>query len=97
MAQLSHDDILVLARLSRLHLSEDEVEQFRVEISAILQFVEQLQNVDLSGLEPTYQVTGLTNVLRPDEVKDYGIKPEDLLKNAPATEKGQIKVRRVMQ
>lgn len=96
MAKLTRDDVLVLARLARLHLSEDEVKQFTDEISAILQFVEQLQSVDLEALEPTYQVTGLTNVMRPDEIKDYGTSPEQLLKNAPATEKGHIKVKRVL-
>lgn len=96
MTKLTRDDVLKLARLSRLHLSEDEVDQFAKEIAAILNYVEQLQSVDLDSREPTYQVSGLTNVTRPDEVKDYGAAPEELLKNAPATEKGHIKVRRVL-
>jgi aspartyl-tRNA(Asn)/glutamyl-tRNA(Gln) amidotransferase subunit C len=97
MADLSSKDILKLARLARLQLSDEEVEQFRGEISAILAYVEQLQKVDTKGLEPTYQVTGLKNVMRPDEVKDYGTTAEELLKNAPATEKGHFKVRRILQ
>ncbi len=97
MADLTQKDILKLARLARLHLSDEEVEQFRTEISAILGYVEQLQKVDTKGLEPTYQVTGLKNVTRPDEIKDYGPSPEDLLKNAPATEKGHFKVKRILQ
>jgi aspartyl-tRNA(Asn)/glutamyl-tRNA(Gln) amidotransferase subunit C len=96
MAKLSREDVLKLARLARLHLSEDEVNQFLDEISAILQYVEQLQGVDLDDLAPTYQVTGLKNVMRPDEVVDYGTSPEELLKNVPATEDGHIKVRRVL-
>ena len=66
------------------------------DISAILGYVEQLQKVDLKGVEPTYQVTGLKNVMRPDVIKDYGVSPEALLKNAPATEKGHIKVKRML-
>jgi aspartyl-tRNA(Asn)/glutamyl-tRNA(Gln) amidotransferase subunit C len=58
--------------------------------------VEQLQNVDVSKLEPTAQVTGLVNVTRPDEEKDYGTTPAELLKNAPATESGHIKVKRML-
>lgn len=85
-----------LARLSRLHLTDEEIAQFTDEISAILGYVEQLQKVDLKGVEPTYQVTGLKNVMRPDEIKDYGVSPEELLKNAPATEKGHIKVKRML-
>jgi aspartyl-tRNA(Asn)/glutamyl-tRNA(Gln) amidotransferase subunit C len=96
MAKLSRDDVLKLARLSRLHLTDEEIAQFTDEISAILGYVEQLQKVDLKGVEPTYQVTGLKNVMRPDEIKDYGVSPEELLKNAPATEKGHIKVKRML-
>ncbi len=96
MAKLSKDDVLKLARLARLHLSDEEIEQFQDEINAILAYVEQLQNVDVEGLEPTNQVTGLVNVTRPDEEIDYGATPEELLKNAPATEKGHIKVKRVI-
>ena len=97
MAKLTRDDILKLAKLSRLQLSEDEIKQFTEEIGSILHYVEQLQSVDLSGYEPTSQVTGLVNVMRHDEVKDYGPSPADLLKNAPATEKGLIKVKRVIE
>jgi aspartyl-tRNA(Asn)/glutamyl-tRNA(Gln) amidotransferase subunit C len=96
MAKLSREDVLKLARLARLKLSDEEIERFQSEISAILGYVEQLQNVDLEGVEPTYQVTGLKDVTRPDEVKDYGTPPEELLKNAPATEDGHIKVKRML-
>ena|SRR3989344_4582076 len=96
MAKLSREDVLKLARLSRLHLSESEVEQFATEISAILGYVEQLQKVELDNIKPTNQVTGLTNVMRADEVKDYGATPEELLKNAPATSGGHIKVKRML-
>lgn len=96
MAKLSRDDVLKLARLSRLHLTEEEVELYTKEISAILGYVEQLQNIDLEDVEPTFQVTGLKNVTRPDEVYDYGVTPEELLKNAPATQDGHIKVKRML-
>lgn len=96
MAKLSRDDVLKLAALSKLRLSEDEVEKLRGELTEILNYVEQLDAVDISGLEPTYQVTGLKNVMRPDEVKDYGYKTQELLKNAPAVQDGQFKVKRVL-
>ncbi len=97
MAKLSREDVLKLARLSRLHLTDEEIEQFTSEISAILGYVEQLHGVDLKDMEPTHQVTGLTNVTRKDEVHDYGASPAELLKNAPATHGGHIKVKRVLQ
>lgn len=96
MAKLSKDDVLKLARLSRLRLTDDEIEQFAAEISEILGYVEQLSAVDTTGLEPTSQVTGLTNVMREDEIKDYGTSPQELMKNAPAVEKDQFKVKRVL-
>lgn len=96
MAKLTRDEVLKLALLARLRLSDAEVDKFTTEIEAILGYVEQLQTVDLEGLEPTYQVTGLTNVMRPDDIVEYGTSPKELLKNAPATENGQIKVKRML-
>lgn len=96
MANLTRDDVLKLARLSRLHLNDDEIGKFQKEIEAIIGYVGQLQQVDGAGLEPTYQVTGLQNIMRRDEIIDYGIRPHELLKNAPATEAGHIKVRRML-
>ncbi len=96
MAKLSRDDVLKLARLARLHLTDEEVRTFQIEIETILGYVEQLQDVDLADVQPTYQVTGLTNVTRPDEVIDYGADTERLLKNAPAIENGHIKVKRML-
>jgi len=87
---------LKLASLARISLSDAEVSEFSDELSAILQYVEQLSRVDVAGLAPTNQVTGLTNVMRADEVIDYGYAPLDLLQNAPATEANQLKVKRMI-
>jgi len=96
MAKLSREDILKLAQLARLGLTDDEVTEFSTELTAILQYVEQLSSVDVEGLAPTSQVTGLTNVTRADEVVDYGYEPLDLLKNVPITDNNQIKVKRMI-
>jgi len=96
MADLTRDDILKLARLARLDLTDDEVAEYSTELTEILQYVELLQGVDVAGLEPTNQVTGLTNVTRADEVHDYGYTPADLLKGVPAVEGDQIKVKRMI-
>lgn len=95
MADLTRDDILKLAKLSKLELTDEQVDKFRTEIAEVVAYVEQLQSADVSGLEPTNQVTGLTNVMREDEVRQYA-KREDLLKNLPAEEDGQIKVNRMI-
>jgi len=96
MAKLTREDVLKLAQLARISLSDDEVDEFSDELSAILQYVEQLSSVDVSGLKPTNQVTGLTNVMRDDVVKDYGYVPQDLLKNVPKTQANHIKVKRMI-
>ncbi len=96
MSELSRDEVLKLAQLSRLRLTDQEIERFRGELSAILDYVQMLDKVDVNGLEPTYQVTGLKNAMREDKPKDYQAKPADLLKGAPATLKNQFKVRRVL-
>lgn len=96
MTKLTRDDVLKLARLARIELQDDEVDAFVREFSEILQYVEQLQSVDVDGLKPTSQVTGLTNVMRPDVVHDYGYSPKDLLKNVPRVEDDQIKVQRMV-
>lgn len=96
MSRLTREDVLRLARLARLELTEEEVEQYRTELSDILQYVEQLSSVDIKGIEPTHQVTGLTNVTRADETRDYGYEPADLLKNVPSVKDGQIKVKRTL-
>jgi len=97
MSKLTRDAVLKLAALSRLSLNDDEIEKFRGELSEILDYVEQLNAVDTDGLKPTYQVTGLKNVMRPDEIKDYTANHDELLKNAPEVEAGQFKVKRVIQ
>lgn len=96
MAGLSRDDVLKLAQLARLTLSDDEVTEYQKELAEILQYVEQLNDIDVTGLQPTSQVTGLANVMRPDEEIDYGYKPLDLLKNVPVVEDNQIKVKRMI-
>ncbi|HSW80088.1 MAG TPA: Asp-tRNA(Asn)/Glu-tRNA(Gln) amidotransferase subunit GatC [Candidatus Saccharimonadales bacterium] len=96
MADLSRDDVLKLARLARLDLSEDEIDQYSKELTEILHFVEQLQNADVTGLKPTNQVTGLTNVMRNDEVVDYGYAPKELLKNVPEIKNDHLKVKRMI-
>jgi len=96
MADLSRNDILKLAQLARLDLTDEELEEYSQELTQILHYVEQLQGIDVDGLGPTNQVTGLTNVTRKDEVKDYGYDPKELLKNVPKTQDAQIKVRKMI-
>jgi aspartyl-tRNA(Asn)/glutamyl-tRNA(Gln) amidotransferase subunit C len=95
MSKLSKDDVLKLAKLSKLDISDDQLDRFTDELAEIVTYVEQLQSVDVSGLEPTNQVSGLKNVMRDDVVSEYASKDE-LLKNLPDREGDLIKVKRVL-
>lgn len=96
MSKLTRDDVLKLARLARLKINEDEIQSYIEELSAILGYVEQLQHAHVAGLEPTSQVSGLTNAMREDSVRDYGVSRDDLLRLAPSTQDGQLKVKRMI-
>ncbi len=96
MADLTRDDVLKLARLARLDITDEEADAYRTELTNILQYVEQLQQADVTGLQPTSQVTGLTNVMRDDNVLDYGTTPDDLLRIVPVKQDRQIKVKRMI-
>jgi aspartyl-tRNA(Asn)/glutamyl-tRNA(Gln) amidotransferase subunit C len=97
MAKLSRDDVFKLAKLARINLTDDELDSFAEEITNILEYVEQLKNVDVSGLDPTNQVTGLTNVWREDELIDYGYTADDLMKNVPKVKDRYIQVGRMIE
>lgn len=96
MAKLTADDVRHLADLARISLSDDDVAQFRVQLSSILDYVEQLDSVDTAGLAPTSQVTGLTHVSRPDDDLSDQADRDRLLEQAPAKQDGQIKVPKVL-
>lgn len=99
MGKISKNDVLKLAALSRIRISDDQARRFAVELQAILNYVDVLAKVDVAGWEPTYQVTGLVTVTRPDEIQNqgpYGASTEALLSNAPAVHDHQFKVKRVL-
>ena len=97
MAQkILREDVLKLAKLANLSLSEEEIEQYQRELSAIFAYMGKLDELDLSGLEPTSQITGLENVTREDVVKMQLASPEELLKNLPDREDDYIKVKRMI-
>lgn len=96
MTQISRDDVFRLAQLSNLQLAEDEVDTLAADIGNILKYVEQLDELDTENVEPTYQVTGLTNVWRDDSVSQTDVSREALLALAPESKNSQIKVPKVL-
>jgi aspartyl-tRNA(Asn)/glutamyl-tRNA(Gln) amidotransferase subunit C len=93
---ISRDEVLHLAQLSNLQLSDDEVAGLQTDLGNILQYVQQLGELDTTGVEPTYQVTDLENVMREDVVQPHDANREALLALSPDQEKNQIKVPKVL-
>ncbi len=79
---MSSIDLRHIARLSRLHLTEEELKFFETQVAQILSFVDKLKEVDVEGVEPTSHPLALKNVFREDEIKP-SIAIEEFLKNAP--------------
>jgi len=85
-----------IAKLARLVFDETEKEQLAGELSAVLDYVEQLQGVNTEGVEPLSHPTEISNRLRADNVAD-SLSQEAALQNAPAKEKGFFKVPKVIK
>ncbi|RWL77230.1 MAG: Asp-tRNA(Asn)/Glu-tRNA(Gln) amidotransferase subunit GatC [Mesorhizobium sp.] len=85
-----------VARLARIAVSEKDAERMTGELNAILGFVEQLNEVDVSGVEPMTSVTPMEMKKRQDIVTD-GNKPADIVANAPATEENFFLVPKVVE
>lgn len=85
-----------IAKLARISVSDSEVEALAPELSNILGWIEQLQEVDVSGVQPMTAVIANKLRLRDDEVSDGGIR-EEVLKNAPVAEHGFFAVPKVIE
>ncbi len=90
-------DIKHIAKLARLGLTGKERKKFQKELSAILDFVEKLNEVKTEKVEPTAQATGLGNVVRSDKGRVRSKREgEKLLKLAPETKGGYVKTETVL-
>ncbi|WP_419954596.1 Asp-tRNA(Asn)/Glu-tRNA(Gln) amidotransferase subunit GatC [Neobacillus niacini] len=91
MTRISNEQVRHVANLARLAITEDETERFTKQLDAIITFAEQLNELDTTNVEPTYHVLDMKNVFRED-IKEKGLPIEEVLKNAPEHQEGQIKV-----
>lgn len=89
-------DIEKVARLARLELSEGEKETFGNQLEQILAYMEQLNQLDTTGVEPTSHAIPIYNVFREDEVKP-SIAQEEVLGISPDEEDGHFKVPRIIE
>ena len=94
--QITEQTIDHLAQLSRLQLSPAEKKALVTDLGNILKYIERLNELNTKGVQPTFQVSGLTNVWRSDELQPQDATPEALLALARETSEGQVKVPKVL-
>jgi aspartyl-tRNA(Asn)/glutamyl-tRNA(Gln) amidotransferase subunit C len=88
---IDRDQVLHVARLARLELSEEEIARMAPELSKILEHVETMNEIDLDGVEPTSHVVDLVNVLREDVPRE-SLPRERALEQAPDSADGGFRV-----
>lgn len=97
MTTITEETIAQLAQLGGLELQGDEAVRLKDDLERTLQYIDQLSELDTTSVEPTYQVTGLSNVWRDDEVVSSSVTREQLLACAgDNVAQSQIKVPKVL-
>lgn len=96
MSTITNDDVRHLAQLSSLQIPDVEAESLRVGIEKIINYINQLDELDTDGVGPTYQVTGLQNVWRDDEIIDSSVSRQQLLALAAEQSDNCVKVPKVL-
>lgn len=94
--KLTKDQVRHVATLARLELKDDEEERFSSQISSILDYINQLSELDTDGVEPTSRALDVNNVFREDEVKvrfDEG----SWSSNAPSVDQGHLRVPKIIE
>ena len=93
MAKLSRGDVLHIARLSNLPLNDKEISTFQGQLSEVITYIEQLQEIDIKAVLPTSQTTGLVNIARKDKINSTRIlTQESALSEAKKTYNGYFQV-----
>lgn len=94
--KLNRKDVEQVALLSRLELTEKDLDKYTGQLDAILEYIDVLNQVDTAGVEPMAHVLDLRNVMRPDVVQP-SLSQEEALQNAPEPENGFFKVPKIVE
>jgi len=94
--QIGRDEVVRIAKLARLELTEAETEAFSGQLSRILTYVDQLKKLDTSDVGEAIASSGAANVFRPDKVRG-GLTQEAALANAPDADNGYFRVPRIIE
>lgn len=94
---LTNEQIKHIANLARLNLTDKELEIYGEQLSKILNYIEQLKEVNTEGVEPTAQITGLENIFRKDAVQNWDEQELGVaFDQAPIKQDDQYKVKRIL-
>jgi aspartyl-tRNA(Asn)/glutamyl-tRNA(Gln) amidotransferase subunit C len=93
---IDRETVRNVANLAKIGLSDADIEKFQVQLSAILQQIEILQEADVSGVSPTAHASRLHSIVRPDQPRP-SYPPEVILANAPDQEDHYLKVNAVLE
>ena len=93
---VDRDEVKRVAKLAMLELKEDQIDKFASQFNEILEYMEQINELDLSNCEAAFHITELQNVFREDELKP-SMDREVILKNAPETDSESFKVPKVIE
>ena len=93
---ITREDVLHLAELSNISLKEDQIEPLEKDLDNIVNYISQLDELDIENVEPTYQCFDMVNVWREDEIVEFEAKRNDLLGLSKECEDNQIKVPKVL-
>lgn len=92
---LPKKDVEWVAHLAHIELTKPEVDKYAEELSAVLGHIDELQKVDTKDVDEVMQITDLSNATEKDKIVECEISRDELLKRAPKSEKGFIKVKSV--
>lgn len=95
VAMISREEVLHIAKLAKLRLSEEEVGLFQEQLGKILEYFRKLEEVDTAGVEPLKHVIAMENVFREDEPRK-SLPPEEALQNAPKRHADYFEVPKVI-
>ena len=94
--EIEREDILHLADLSKLSLSEKEIASLEKDLQGIINYISQISELDTSNVEPTYQVFEMVNVWREDAIIEQDATREELLALTKEEKDNQVKVPKVL-
>jgi len=97
MSKITKNEVEHIAQLARIEITDADIAKYQKELSAILGYVELIDKADVKNVEPTAQVTGLSDVFREDKKEPSDLSRDEILANTPDKKEGYIKVKSVLE